>query len=187
LLKVQTGVPAPAWSGDGKWLAYLAPTADRQSALWIKPRQGDGPGKVILQAPAAKALIYGYRISPDSKWVAYSSDESGQTALYIARFPEGTGKWRVSVDSGSYPAWSGDGKNLFYKDFNDDFWVAPVKANGDEMEVGTPRRLFHAGQPGLGVPLDVSPDGQRLLVNLAEDEIVTPLKIMTNWPELLKK
>jgi Tol biopolymer transport system component len=187
LLKVQTGVPAPAWSGDGKWLAYLAPTADRQSALWIKPRQGDGPAKVILQAPGAKSLIWMYRISPDSKWVAYSSDESGQTALYIARFPEGTGKWRVSVDSGSYPAWSGDGKNLFYKDFNDDFWVAPVKANGDEMEVGTPRRLFHAGQPGLGVPLDVSPDGQRLLVNLAEDEIVTPLKIMTNWPELLKK
>ncbi len=187
LLKVKTGVPAPSWSGDGKWLAYLAPTEDRQSALWIKPRQGDGAAEVILQAPAAKARIFGYRISPDSKWVAFSSDESGQTTLYIARFPEGTGKWRVSVDSGSYPAWSRDGKNLFYKDFNDDFWVASVKANGDEMEVGTPRRLFHAGQPGLGVPLDVSPDGQRLLVNLAEDEIVTPLKIMTNWPELLRK
>jgi eukaryotic-like serine/threonine-protein kinase len=187
IAKVHSGAPVPTWSPDGKYLAYLSSNGDNLSDLWIVPVDGSSPPKVILQPPTSKAIIYDYRISPDGQWVAYQSDETGQTAIYIAKFPSGTGKWRVSSAIGAYPAWSGDGKNLFYKDFNDDFWVASLKFAGDEVEAGTPEKLFHANQPGLGIPYDVSLDGQRVLVNLAEDEVIAPLKIMTNWPAVLGK
>jgi hypothetical protein len=93
----------------------------------------------------------------------------------------------VSTDSGAYPAWPSDDKTIFFKDFNDDFWRCSLHVNGTEMEVGTPEHLFHANQPGLGVPFDITPDGKLVLVNLAEDEVVTPLKVMTHWTNLLKK
>jgi len=187
LAKAHSGAPVPNWTSDGKYLTYLSGDGAYGSVLWAKPTQGTDPARVILRPPTNTALIWTYRVSDDGRWVAYVSDETGQQETYITRFPEGTGKWRVSTAFGAYPAWSADGKSLFYKDTNDDIWMCPVHANGTEMEVGTPQHLFHANQPGLGIPFDVSPDGKRLLVNLAEEQVVTPLKLMTNWPGMLGK
>jgi hypothetical protein len=72
--------------------------------------------------------------------------------------------------------WSGNGKELFFKNLNDDFFGCPMTFKGSEVEVGTPQRLFHASAPGLGMPYDVSANGQRFLVNLAEEEGPSPLK-----------
>ena len=156
-------------------------------SLWIVPLTGDAKPIAIVRPPSQQSNLASYRISPDSKWVAYVSDESGQGELYITSFPEGKGKWRVSANGGAYPAWSGNGRELFYKNFNDEFFACAVTPKGAEMEVGTPEHLFHAANPAIGVPFDVSPDGQRFLMNLAEEEVSAPLKFVSDWPAELKK
>jgi serine/threonine-protein kinase len=157
------------------------------TSLWIVPVTGDAKPVAIVQSPSQQSNIYAYRVSPDSRWVAYVSDESGQSELYVTSFPEGKGKWRVSSNGASYPVWSGDGKELFFKELSDVFFVCRVTPKGSEVEVGTPQRLFHASVPGVGWPYDVSADGQRLLVNVAEEEGPAPLKLIANWPAELKK
>ena len=102
-------------------------------------------------------------------------------------FPEGKGKWRVSTNSGAYPTWSGNGKELFFKDLTDNLFVCPVTTKGSEIEVGTPQHLFHAASPGIGISFDATSDGKRLLVNHSEDEGQVPLQLVTNWPAELKK
>ena len=119
--------------------------------------------------------------------MAYVSDESGQEEVYITSFPEGKGKWKVSSGGGAYPAWVGNGKELFYVSLAEDFFVCPVAPKGTDIEVGTPQHLFHAATPGVGIPFDVSSDGKRLLVNHSEEEAQVPLQLVTNWPAELRK
>jgi hypothetical protein len=106
---------------------------------------------------------------------------------WITTFPEGKGKWRVSANGGAYPAWSENGKELFYKNLVDDIFVCSVTRQGAEMVVGTPQRLFHAASPGIGVSFDVSSDGKHLLVNHSEEEAQAPLQLVTNWLAELKR
>ncbi|HTW31915.1 MAG TPA: hypothetical protein VMD76_09565, partial [Candidatus Sulfotelmatobacter sp.] len=177
----------PAWSPDGRSVTYLWGEGEKNVSLWIRPANGDGKPVAAVQPPSAESVISYYRISPDSHWVAYASDESGQQEVYITSFPEGKGKWRVSSNSGAYPAWSGDGKELFFKDLTDNIWVCSVTVKGSEIEVGAPQKLFHAASPGIGIPFDVTSDGKRVLVNHSEEEAQGPIQLVTNWPAELKK
>jgi WD40 repeat protein len=186
-------VQYPAWSPDGKTLAFAVTPGqggglgEKMLSLWAVPVAGDAQPVAVVQPPSQRSNIYGYRISPDGRLVAYISDESGQNELYITTFPEGKGKWKVSSGGASYPRWSGNGKEVFFNNLNDDFFSCPLTFKGSEIEVGTPQRLFHASMPGIGVPYDVSADGQRFLVNLAEEEGAAPLFLVVNWPAELKK
>jgi len=177
----------PAWSPDGKYLTYIWGDGEKRMSLWILPASGEGKATPIVVPPSEQSNILSYRISPDGHWVVYISDESGKPSVYITSFPEGKGKWPVPTDGASYPLWSGNSKELFFKNLNDDVFVCSVTAKADDLQIGPPRRLFHASMPGLGLPYDVSPDGQRLLVNLAEEEVPEPLFIVFNWPVELKK
>ena len=177
----------PGWSPDGRYVTYLWGEGEKSVALWIRPANGDGKPMAAVQPPSAQSNLTSYRISPDSRWVAYASDESGQQEIYITSFPEGKGKWRVSTNSGAYPAWSGDGKELFFKNLTDDILVCAVTAKGSEILVGTPQKLFHAASPGIGVAFDVTSDGKRVLVNHSEEEAQGPLQLVTNWRVELKK
>jgi serine/threonine protein kinase len=183
----QNNYHSPGWSPDGKYVTYLWGEGEKMVSLWIRPVNGDGKPVAAVRPPSAQSNLISYRISPDSHWVAYQSDESGQPEIYITSFPEGKGKWRVSTNSGAYPAWSGDGKELFFKDLTDNIFVCTVTPKGSEVEVGTPQRLFHAASPGLGLSFDASSDGKRLLVNHSEEEGQVPLQLVTNWPAELKK
>jgi serine/threonine protein kinase/Tol biopolymer transport system component len=183
----QNNYHSPAWSPDGKYITYLWGEGEKMVSLWIKPVNGDGKPIAAVQPPSAQSNLSAYRISPDSHWVAYASDESGQQDVYITTFPEGKGKWRVSSNSGAYPAWSASGKELFFKDLTDNIFVCTVTPKGSEVEVGPPQRLFHAASPGLGLSFDASSEGKRLLVNHSEEEGQVPLQLVTNWPAELKK
>jgi eukaryotic-like serine/threonine-protein kinase len=187
LLERPRGYHYPAWSPDGKHLTYIFGMGERMLSLWTLPVEGGVEPVVVVQPPSQRSNIYGYRVSPDGHFVAYISDESGQNELYITTFPEGKGKWKVSSGGASYPRWSGNQKEVFFNNLNDDFFSCPVTFKGSEVEVGTPQRLFHASMPGIGVPYDVSADGQRFLVNLAEEEAASPLFVVANWPAELKK
>jgi Tol biopolymer transport system component len=140
-----------------------------------------------VQPPSAQSNLSYYRVSPDGRWVAYSSDESGQREVYLTTFPEGKGKWRVSANGGDFPAWSGNGKELFYQNVTNNYFVCSFTVKGQEAVIGKPQHLFQASTPGIGVPFDVSLDGKRLLVNHADEEMQAPLHLVTNWPAELKK
>ena len=187
MIPVKTGYRYPAWSPDGKYVTYLWGDGEKQVSLWIVPVSEGSKPVAIVQPPSSQSNIYDYRVSPDGRWVAYSSDESGQRELYLTTFPEGTGKWRVSSNGGSFPAWSGNGKELFYGDLRSDFFVCPITPKGSRVAVGTPQRLFHTGTPGIGVSFDVALDGKRFLLNHADEEMQAPLHLVTNWPAELKK
>jgi serine/threonine protein kinase len=183
----QSAYRYPGLSPDGKYLTYLCCDGDKMVSLWIRSVNGDAKPVAVVQPPSPQSNLYFYRISPDSRWVAYTSDESGRDEIYLTTFPEGKGKWRVSSNGGYYAAWSGNGKELFYAALPDDYFACPVTPKGSEIEVGTPQRLFHAAAPGLGITFDVSADGKRVLVNHSQGEAPAPLQLVTNWPAELKK
>jgi serine/threonine protein kinase/Tol biopolymer transport system component len=187
LLQNPTDYHVPGLSPGGKYLTFLQGNGEKMVSLWIVPVSGDAKPVAIVQPPSQQSNLASYRVSPDSRWVAYQSDESGQMEVYITTFPEGKGKWRVSDKGGAYPAWSGSGKELFYKNMTDDFFRCAVSTKGDAIEVGTPQRLFHAATPGIGISFDAFSDGKRLLVNHAEEGSQAPLELVTNWMAELKK
>ncbi len=187
LFAEQNNYHFPGWSPDGKYLTYLWGDGEKMVSLWMRPAAGDGKPVAVVQPPSPQSNLFAYRVSPDGHWVAYVSDESGQFEVYITSFPEGKGKWKVSSGGGSYPAWTGNGKELFYVSLAEDFFVCPLSVKGTEIEVGAPQFLFHAATPGVGIPFDVSSDGTRLLVNHSEEEAQVPLQLVTNWPAELKK
>jgi serine/threonine protein kinase len=191
LITEQNNFHFPGWSPDGKYVTYLWGDGEKMVSLWIRPVNGDANGDArpvaIVQPPSQQSNLSYYRISPDGRWVAYISDESGQQEVYLTSFPEGKGKWKVSSNGGYYPAWRGDGKELFYTGVTDDFFACPVAPKGSEIEVGTPQHLFHTPMPALGILFDVSSDGKRLLVNHTEEDAQVPLQLVTNWLAQLKK
>ena len=187
LIAEQLNYHYPAWSPDGKYVTYTRGEGEKMISLWVVPVAGGAKPVAIVQPPSLQSNINSYRISPDSRWVAYVSDESGVQEIYITSFPEGKGKWKVSSNGGAYPAWRADGKELFYENLTNDFFACPIAVKGSEIEVGTPQRLFNTTSPGIGISFDVSADGKRLLINHAEEEAQAPLRLLTNWPAELKK
>ena len=177
----------PAWTPDGKYITYVWGQGSDPLSLWMIPASGNSKPVLIVQPPSQQSSVDDYRVSPDGHWVAYTSDESGQWEVYLTTFPDAKGKWKVSQNGGNYPAWSGNGKELFYQDITDELFVCPITAKGSDIEVGRPHHLFHAGTPGIGVSFDVSSDGKRLLINHADEETQAPLHLVTNWLAELKK
>jgi hypothetical protein len=129
------------------------------------------------------------RFSPDGRWIAYSSDESGRWEVYVRPFPGPGGKWQVSTSGGDYPEWRRDGKELFYLSADEKF--------ADEKIMAVPVRLaptFQAGAPVALFPVphvstyQVSLDGQKFLVNTFSGEQGSrSLTLITDWTALLKK
>jgi hypothetical protein len=83
--------------------------------------------------------------------------------------------------------WNRNGKELFFKSLTDDYYVSSIAVKGAEVEATAPKHLFHAPVPAIGIAYDVSLDGQRLLVNLAQSETTAPLIIVSNWTAELNK
>jgi hypothetical protein len=124
-------------------------------------------------------------ISPDGKWAAYSSNESGDWEIYITTFPAGAGKWQVSRGGGSEPRWRGDGKEIYYLGPTGMLMAVPVDS-GQTFSSGTPTALFQirARAPISSTDLvtyDVTKDGARFLVNKYVKPVhVTPFTIIQN-------
>ena len=135
-----------------------------------------GEATTFLRTPAAENQP---KLSPDGRYVAYHSNESGGSEVYVRRFPSATGKLRISTNGGSLPRWSSDGGELFYRNGSALMAVA-FDANGGASS--DPRMLFEAE----GLPrYDVFPDGQRFaMFGLPLDEQSAPaVHIVENWYE----
>ena len=112
-------------------------------------------------------------ISPDGRWIAYQSGESGKAQIYVQAFPDGHGKRQISGDGGSYPEWSRDGRELFFwqRGVNRHLMVAPFEARGDSFVAGAPRVwseqvpvIFSATQA-----YTPAPDGKRIVALMRAD------------------
>ena len=131
--------------------------------------------------------------SPDGRWVAYVSDESGRKEVYVASFPDAARRIRVTSEGGAQPRWSRDGKELFYLSAGQLF-ASPVGRAGDDVTFGQgqalfPLRLFMQGDSGFDLitRYDVAPDGRFLALVRGEDQAPRPLTLILNWAETLKK
>jgi Tol biopolymer transport system component/predicted Ser/Thr protein kinase len=170
-----------AWDWAGGYVVYESENFDQptQADLWAIPENGGTPIPLV-QTPAVDS---GARVSPDGKWLAYTSFESGTAEVYVTAFPRPSGKWQISQGGGSVPVWRRDGKELFYGK-GDAFFAVPVTAT-TTIESGTPVLLFSAPVKNLPPPFfDVTPDGQRFLINtLPEKSRDEPITLVRNWDQ----
>jgi serine/threonine protein kinase len=180
-------VPARA-STDGRYLAYYRRENKNDATfhIWALPLSGDGkPFPVVQTAFDENAAS----ISPDGKWMAYQSNESGRREIYITAFPAGGAKWQVSTNGGISAKWRGDGKELFFLDPADKMVAVDVSASGTAVRLGVPHDLFQTAaiQREYG-PFDVTADGKRFLINSGNlKEGGDPFTLVQNWPVELKK
>ncbi len=174
------------WSPDGKNVIYETTNEKGSLDLWVLPMTGGEEPYPLLQSEFAEALA---RFSPDGRYFAYVSSESGKSEVYVQSFPPAGGKWQVSTGGGGQPQWRRDGKELFYISANKRLMAVPVNLDGT-FESGTPTQLFSTQVTSFLSPdrYDVSADGQRFLVNSAVEETSTaPINVILNWISTLKK
>ncbi len=176
------------WSRDGKYLLYHTTDPETGADLWYLERNEDGSGwepHPFLQTPFSERVP---RFSPDGRYVAYVSDESGQNEVYVQPFPEGGRKVTVSSNGGTKLRWSRDGKELFYVE--GETLVAVSVSSGSSFSVDSATRLFEHAGVGLVTnyaPYDVSADGQRFIVaepvEEGADAPAQSIRVVQNWYE----
>jgi Tol biopolymer transport system component len=172
-------------SRDGRFLLFDTVNADTGADIWSLPI--DSPDKAAPFVDSAFSERFP-QFSPDGKWVAYVSDESGAQEIYARAFPAGQTQVRVSVNGGDVPRWSRDGSQLFFYD-NGKMMAATIKADAATLEVEGITALFDCRPPEGFRRLfyDVTQDGRFLMMSPASDAAPTPLTLTVNWPQLLRK
>jgi Tol biopolymer transport system component len=171
------------WSRDGRVIIYDAYGSSTKLDLWWLPLDGDRKPVPYLQTPFSEA--HG-RLSPDGKWLAYASDETGRSEIYVQSFPTPGGKVLISTNGGDMPSWRRDGKELYYLALDRKLMSVEVTA-GATFESGTPKVLFQTRALASGLlafrnHYAPAPDGQRFLVaTVPEDASTAPLVMVLNW------
>jgi len=178
----QNNLIPTSWSPDGESLAFYDATGARD--IWALPREGDALPFVATAFNERSPMF-----SPDGRWLAYVSNESGRDEIYVKPYPGPGGKWPISTEGGTEPRWSADGRELFYR-LEDKMMVVEVQSE-PAFTSGRPQLVFEV--PYLPDPFgtsnyDISPDGQRFLM-LIEDtaQAQGQINVVLNWFEELKR
>jgi hypothetical protein len=189
LLKASGDPFFPAdWSSDGRYLLYVSHTSKTGFDLGVLPVEGDRKPAIYLQTPFNER---NGRFSPDGKFIAYASDESGRYEVYVQPFPVSGAKWMISSGGGAFPRWRRDGKEIFYVSSVSKLTAVEVKT-APRFEAALPQPLFDA-RLYTGLNLGVFPyapaaNGQRFLMNSMPGEIASaPITIVQNWTSGVKR
>ena len=183
LLESNLDKTATSISPDGRFLLYHTVDPKTKQDLWVLPLDGGQKPFAFLQEQSNEGNAH---FSPNGRWLAYQSDESGRSEIYVTPFPSPSGKRQISTSGGRWPKWRG--KEVFYLTLDNKLMVSEVNVNGETVEIGSARSLFEIRPGGPGNVYDVSADGQRFLVNMAvEQQITAPLTLVLNWTADLKK
>jgi dipeptidyl aminopeptidase/acylaminoacyl peptidase len=182
-----------SWSRDGRFILFHSTDPQTSSDLWVasvgdRPSELSGKAAVLLKTPARE--VWG-AFSPDGRWVAYMSNESGRPEIWVRPFtPPGTpaaaGQWQVSTAGGIHPVWRPDGRELYYIDPVGALVGVPVAVNGTTFQRGTPMvrfstRILGGGvDAGQGRQYDIAPDG-RFLINTVLDDVDAPITLLQHW------
>jgi eukaryotic-like serine/threonine-protein kinase len=170
------------WSRDGKYLVEEVQQGSTRTKgdIWILPMGGDGKRFPYAQTEFDER---DGQLSPDGKWLAYTSDESKRAEVYVQSFPTPTQKVVVSTAGGTRPVWSRDGRELFF--VQADRTLVSVAVRGTPtLEMSAPKPLFRVNREG---EFDVSADGRFLMPNQTAQAVAPPMTVVINWPSLLRK
>jgi eukaryotic-like serine/threonine-protein kinase len=175
------------WSADGRAIVIQEsnPETRTQWDIWLLSMPEKEP-RLLLRTPFGE---YAAKLSPDSRWIAYTSNESGREEVYVQASAGGGGKWQISTAGGGRSRWSADGRQLYYQSGNA-MMVVDVSGSGERFEAGVPRELFASltlkNLPGF--QYDVDRNGKGILANLVTDDVQSePMTLVQNWPERLKR
>ena len=189
-----------AWTPDGKSILFVM-SGTKGFELWGVPVEGDRPSTSSGRPEPAEGrkpfpyLQSGFNVgnaqlSPDGRWVAYTSNESGRYEIYVQNFPVASAKAQVSLEGGNQPRWRRDGKELFYMAADRRLMAVSV-TTGATFQPGAPAALFEThlvDSPPYSLPqYAVMPDGQRFLLNVAKQTTAVPVTVVLNWPSAMSK
>lgn len=187
LLKTDLSKQVTDWSRDGRWLLFrtiAAVGSEVDEDIWAMPLDGDRKPVPVVRTRFEERDA---QFSPDGRWVAYQSNESGQYEIYVRPF-QGEGETiRISPSGGVQVRWRADGRELFYLTLNAQLVAVPITSEADSkaLKTGTGVPLFQAP---VGAVQDtslhhyiVSPDGQRFLIDTVIEETASPITILLNW------
>ncbi len=186
------------WSADGRFLLYHSHDPHRDRDLWVLPLDGDHKPWVFLKTNFNERWA---RFSPDGRWVAYTSNESGHDEIYVRPFLEPAastskdgssgGQWQVSTAGGIYPLWRSDGKELYYLAPEGQMMAVPITVAGTALAPAAPvvlflPRIYGGGtDTSLGRQYDITRDG-RFLINTVLDAASSPITFIQNWKPTAK-
>jgi Tol biopolymer transport system component/predicted Ser/Thr protein kinase len=175
------------WSPDGRFLALqtLVRGGGTGWDVFVYSFEEKTARPVVQSAWAEMTPQF----SPDGRWIAYASDESGRPEVYVQPFPGPGARSQVSAAGGTQPRWRRDSRELFYREPTGRFMAVPIADGAGSFEAGAPQALFEARTPTTpGAHYDVTADGQRFIASVplgAED--ASPLTLVLNWPSLLRR
>ena len=180
------------WSRDGRFILYRDSDPKTSYDIWALKLDGDRRTFPVVLTSAAERDA---QFSPDGKWIAYQSNESGRFEIYVQRFPGPGDKEPISAGGGVQARWRDDGKELFYIALDGRLMAVPITVppDGHALVPGVSSPLFITHVVG-GVPgadrqqYMVSPDGQRFLINtLTEEATAAPITVLLNWKPPMAK
>jgi Tol biopolymer transport system component len=181
------GIWDPAWSPDGKYLVHMEQTGPTGAGVWALPA-GEKKPISIVQAQTTQSRIVQSRLSPDGRWLAFSSTESGREEVYVTHFPSGQGRWQISQSGGTFPAWRADSKEVYFIGLDGAIHAASVDPNKTEFQLNSVSTLFQVSYISpIGNPYDVSADGQHFVFTTYPQSQSTPMVLVNNWLADLKK
>ncbi len=180
-----------AWSRDGKTIITMR-MSDDLGVVDIDAISVEGPeagtSRSIVSGPAVELMG---DLSPDGRWIAYQSDESGFYQVYVRPFDDSEGKWQISSADGTGPSWTRDGTEIVWRNADEGFLAAPITAVGRSLFVGQPASIPIDGRYVALDPLrlwDVSDDGKTFVLLESDEESGVDQKsvvLVTNWFEKL--
>ena len=187
LLLAGSGFKLPTdWSPDGRHILYRLVDPVTHYDLWALPMTPGAKPFPVLQTPANEAAAV---LSPDGKWMAYSSDETGRYEVYVQAFPDGGGRRQISTIGGNGPLWRGDGRELYFQAPNGELTAVGIDPATGTI-TATPSTLFSFPAGGILITPYYSPtsDGQRFLLSqLVQHGERTPLTVLVDWAARLTK
>ncbi len=188
LLATEQNKVATDWSRDGNFVLFRSTDPETNHDIWALPTGGDQKPFMVVQTNFQERDA---QFSPDGKWIAYQSDESGRFEIYLQPFPGPGVKSTISTNGGAQVRWRSDGKELFYIALDGRLMAVPMNlasgsSSGQTFEAGAPVPLFAtriggAVQGTARQQYVVSPNGQRFLMNTVTDEDASPITVVLNW------
>jgi Tol biopolymer transport system component/predicted Ser/Thr protein kinase len=170
-----------SWSRDGRFLLYTVADPNMRKDIWVLSMESDHQRTRLL---GTEFNEFQAQFSPDSRWIAYTSDASGGNEVYVRAFPDAKEDFVISKGGGSSPRWRDDGKELYY--ISPDGKVMAVEvAAGVLFQAGTPKLLFQIS--GILPEWNVQAGGKRFLVAVPVDQTQAPFTVLLNWTAALRK